>query len=80
MICSTQRQLELAMRSAVAEATYRHYARKDYLERTDCTGDDSSLAFAEQAVAEAEMRSTQARFALDEHRFFCPFCSEANLS
>ncbi len=80
MICSTQRQLELAMRSAAAEATYRHYARRDYLERTHSTGDDSSLAFAEQAVAEAEMRSTQARLAIHEHRIFCPICSNANLS
>ena len=80
MICSTQRQLELAMRSAEAEAAYRHYTRRDYLERTDCSGDDSSLAFAEQAIAEAEMRSTQARFALHEHTVFCPFCAKANLS
>jgi len=80
MICSTERQLELAMRSAEAEAAYRHCARKDYLERTDCAGGDSSLAFAEQAVAEAEIRSTQARLALDEHRAFCPFCSRANLN
>ncbi len=57
MICSTHRQLELAMRSAEAEAAYRHYASRDYLERADCTGDDSSLAVAEQAIAEAEMRS-----------------------
>src|SRR5260370_39828990 len=77
MICSTRRQLELAMRSAEAEAAYRHYDGRDYLERTDCTGDDSSLAFGEQAVAEAEMRSTQARIAMDKHRASCPFCSEA---
>jgi len=80
MICSTQRQLELAMRSAEAEAAYRHYARRDYLGRTNCPGGDSSLAFAEQAIAEAEIRSTQARLALHEHRIFCPSCSNANLS
>ena len=80
MICSMQRQLELAMRSAEAEASYRHYARRDHLERAGCAGDDSSLAFTEQAIAEAEMRSTQARLALDQHTAFCPFCSKANLS
>jgi hypothetical protein len=57
MICSTRRKLELTMRSAEAEAAYRHYARRHYLVRTDCTGDDSSLAFAEQAVAEAGQSS-----------------------
>ena len=68
------------MRCAEAEAAYRHYARKDHLERTNCTWGDSSLAFAEQAVAEAEIRSTQAHIALDEHTALCRFCSKPNLS
>src|SRR6266850_3263226 len=36
----------------------------------DCAGNDSSLAFTEQAIAGAEMRSTKTRLALDLHTAF----------
>lgn len=66
------------MRSAKAEAHYRHFVRRGYVELTDCAVDNTFLAFADQAVAEAEMRATEARFALDEHTAICRSCSLAN--
>jgi hypothetical protein len=67
----TSRKFDLAARSAEAEAKCRHFVRTGLLNRFDCTWDDSSLAFAEQAFAEAEIRLTKARLALDKHKAIC---------
>jgi hypothetical protein len=75
-MCPTAQHLALAMRSAEAEAHYRHFVRTGYLENTNCAKAD--LAFVDQAIAEAEMRLTEARFALDEHTTVCRSCSMAN--
>jgi hypothetical protein len=77
-MCLTLRQLDLAIRLAVAEAQYRHFDRKSYIAGLNCAEDDAFLAFADQAVAEAEMRETEARFALDKHKAFCRSCSMVN--
>jgi hypothetical protein len=77
-MCSARRQIETAIRLAVAEARYRHFDRKTYIAGTDSGADDAFLAFADQAVAEAEMRETEARFALDEHAAPCRHCSINN--
>jgi hypothetical protein len=76
-MCPILQKLELAIRSGEAEGRYRHFIRKTYLDGTDSEADDLFLAFADQAVAEAEMRATEARFALDEHTTACRFCSMA---
>jgi hypothetical protein len=68
------------LRSAEAEARYRHFVRKDYLAHRVCAEDDAFLAFADQSVGEAEVRVTKARLTLDEHTAFCPSCSVANLN
>ena len=68
---SKLQELESAVRLAVADARYRHFIKKDYIAGTDCDEDDAFLAFADQAVAEAEMRETQARFTLKEHMALC---------
>ena len=77
-MCPILQKLQLAIRSGEAEGRYRQFVRKAYLEGTDSQEDDAYLAFADQAVAEAELRSTEARFALDEHAALCRFCSMAN--
>lgn len=77
-MCPILQKLELAIRSAEAEVHYRHFERRNYLKCTDCAEDDLFLAFADQVVAEAEMRATEARFALDEHATDCQFCAMAN--
>ena len=64
------------MHLAEAEARFRHFVRTKYLEDTNCA--EADLAFADQAVAEAEMKVTKARLALDEHAAFCQSCSIAN--
>jgi hypothetical protein len=64
-MCPILQKLELAIRSGEAEGRYRHFIRKTYLGGTDSAADDLFLAFADQAVAEAEMRATEARFPLD---------------
>jgi len=71
-------KLELGVRSAEAEAKYRYFARRDYLEHRDCGRDDPSLAFADQAIVEAEVRVTEARLALDEHKAVCRLCALTN--
>jgi hypothetical protein len=78
-MCPILQKLELAIRSGEAEGQYRHFVRRNYLDGTDCMEDDAFLAFADQAVAEAEaeMRTTEARFALDEHTAHCRFCPMA---
>jgi hypothetical protein len=78
VICSILQKFESALRSAEAEAKYRHFTRGDYLERKDCARDDTSLAFADQAVVEAEIRVTEARLSLDQHKAICRFCSQSN--
>jgi hypothetical protein len=77
-MCPILQKLELAIRSGEAEGRYRHFTRKAYLDGTDSAADDLFLAFADQAVAEAEMRATESRFALDEHTTVCRFCRMAN--
>jgi hypothetical protein len=77
-MCSTSQRLELAIRLAVAEAHFRHFDKKSYVAGMDSEADNAFLAFADQAVAEAEMRETEARFALDEHTAICRTCSTAN--
>jgi hypothetical protein len=66
-----------AARSAEAEAKYRPFVRTDLLNRFDCSGDDSLLAFAEQANAKGEIRRTQARMTLDERKAICSLCVHA---
>ena len=78
MICSTSRKLEFAVWAAKIEVDLRHAARKGYLEESDSQWDDDRMAFVEQAVAEAEIRSTEARLALDMHRTACIFCATGN--
>jgi hypothetical protein len=56
VICSMLQKLEVGVRSAEAEARCRYSARRDYLESRDCGRDDPSLAFADQAIVEAEVR------------------------
>lgn len=77
-MCPTLLQLELAIRLAVSEAQYRNFNRKNYIAGLDSAEDDAFLAFADQAVAEAEMRETEARFALEEHAVCCRHCSMVN--
>jgi hypothetical protein len=77
-MCPTSIQLESAIRSAVAEAQYRYFDKKNCIAGMDCAEDDAFLAFADQAVAEAEIRATEAQFALDEHAACCRFCQMAN--
>jgi hypothetical protein len=77
-MCPIFQKLEMAIRSGEAEWHYRYFVRRTYLEGTDCAEDDAFLAFADQAAAEAEMRATEARLALDEHSAHCRFCTMAN--
>lgn len=77
-MCPILQKLELAIRSGEAAGRYRHFIRAAYLDGSDCLEDDVFLAFADQAVAEAEMRATENRFALDEHTTVCRFCRMAN--
>jgi hypothetical protein len=77
-MCPILQRLELAIRSGEAEGRYRYFIRTTYLQNNDCEEDDVFLAFADQAVAEAEMRETEARFALDDHAAHCPLCLMAN--
>ena len=77
-MCPILQKLEMAIRSGEAEGCYRHFIRRTYLDSIDCAEDDAFLAFADQAVAEAENRATEARFALDEHAAHCRFCWMAN--
>lgn len=77
-MCPILQKLELAIRSGEAEGRYRHFIRRTYLDGNDCAEADAFLAFADQAVAEAEMRATEARCALDEHTVHCQFCRIAN--
>jgi|HubBroStandDraft_6_1064221.scaffolds.fasta_scaffold95157_2 hypothetical protein len=60
-----------------AEGHCRHLVMRTHLEGSDCTEDDAFLAFAGQAVVEAEIRATEARFALDERTTVCLFSSMA---
>jgi hypothetical protein len=75
MSCPTSRRLELAVRTARNEADRRCEQRKAYLDRVDARWDDDNMAFVEQAVAEAEIRATEARYALDDHLTTCPLCA-----
>lgn len=77
-MCPILRKLEMAVRSGDAEGHYRYFVRRTYLEGLDCAEDDTFLAFADQAVVEAEIRATEARFALDAHTTACRFCRMAN--
>ena len=67
----------MEVRSQKAEAHFRYFARMTYLECTDFGENDAFLSFADQSVAEAEMRLTEARLALDEHKTICRFCAMA---
>jgi hypothetical protein len=78
VMCPILQKPELAVHCGEAEGQYRHFIRRTYLDGTDCTADDAFLAFADQAVAEAEVRATEARFALDEHTARCRLCRMAN--
>jgi len=77
-MCSKLRRLESAIRLAVAGTRYKHFDRKTYIAGMDSEADDAFLAFVDQAVAEAEMRETEARLALDEHAAPCRHCSMVN--
>jgi hypothetical protein len=77
-MCPILQKLEMAVRSGEAEGCYRYFVRRTYLDCGDCTEDDAFLAFADQAVAEAEMRATESRLALDEHTAHRRFCLMAN--
>jgi hypothetical protein len=77
-MCPILQKLQMAVSAGDAEGHYRYFIRRTYLEGTDCREDDAFLAFADQAVAEAEMRATEAHFALDEHTTHCRFCMMAN--
>lgn len=76
-MCPILQKLEMAVRSGDAEGHYRYFVRRTYLEGIDCAEDDAFLAFADRAVAEAEIRATEPRFALDEHTTVCRFCCMA---
>jgi hypothetical protein len=76
-MCPILQKLEMAVRVGDAEGHYRYFVRRTYLEDSDCAADDAFLVFADQAVAEAEMRATETRFALDEHKTVCRFCAMA---
>ena len=78
VMCPILLKLELAIRSGEAEGRYRHFVRKTYLEGTDSPEDDAYLAFADQAVADAELRATEAWFALNKHIALCRLCAMAN--
>jgi hypothetical protein len=77
-MCPILQKLKMAVRAGEAEGHYRYFVRRTYLEVTDGSADDVFLAFADQAVAEAEIRATEARFALDEHTTHCRFCQMVN--
>jgi|HubBroStandDraft_1064217.scaffolds.fasta_scaffold54083_2 hypothetical protein len=55
-----------AMSSAEAEARYGHFVGENFLRHAECPEDDAFLPFADQAAAEAEMRTTEARLASDK--------------
>jgi hypothetical protein len=74
-MCPTSEKLEMEVRSHGTEAHFRYFARKLYLECTDSPENDAFLAFVDQAVAEAELLVTEARWALDEHKTVCRFCA-----
>jgi len=78
MICLTLRELELALRVAQSEVTRRHAIRVDHFAKADFQWDDDQTAFAEQAVAEAEIRATEARSALANHAVSCGLCALQN--
>jgi len=48
---------------------------RSYLADADARWDDDNMAFLEQAIVEAEIRTTEARYALDEHLTECPLCA-----
>lgn len=70
-MCSTLKQLEWTIRFAASETQYRYFTKKNYIAGVDWEEDDAFLAFVDQAVAEAGMRTTEAQFALDEHTARC---------
>ncbi len=74
MNCVVSEDLRLALRAAMIEVNLRIKARRDYLRRQDCEWDGESIAFLEQAVVEADLRSTEARKALEAHTEACAFC------
>ena len=74
MNCVASEELRLAVRAAMIEVNLRIKARGDYLLRQDCEWSGESIAFLEQAVVEADLRSTEARKALDIHTEACVFC------
>jgi hypothetical protein len=78
VMCATLQQLELAIRLAVAAPRYRHFDKQNYVTSIDSEEDDAVLAFVDPAAAEAEMRETEARLALDEHTAVCRSCSINN--
>jgi hypothetical protein len=57
------------------EVNLRHKARREYLQAPNCVWDSELMAFLEQAVVEADLRSTDARKALETHVEACIFCS-----
>jgi hypothetical protein len=74
MVCLKARKLDLEARAALNEAEFRRSIRMAYMDRSDARWDDENSTFVEQAVAEAEMRSTEARYALDQHLARCSMC------
>jgi hypothetical protein len=78
MLCGTCEELMRVAKSATDEVRFREKARRDYLKRRDCQWDDEERSFLEQAVAEAEIRSTEARSALSKHVANCLGCAVFN--
>ena len=78
MLCGACQELRRAAKSATDEVRFRENARRDYLERRDCQWDGEERSFLEQAVAEAEIRSTEARSALVRHVANCLACADFN--
>jgi len=75
MSCAIGRELELEAKAARLSVDLRHGARRKHLACLGSQWDDELTAFVEQAAAEAEIRSTEARRALEEHAMNCCWCA-----
>lgn len=78
MLCGICQELMRVAKSATDVVRFRENARRDYLKRADCQWDDEQRSFLEQAVAEAEIRSTETRSALVRHVANCVACAAFN--
>ena len=77
MTCLRYQELKLEVDAASNEVRLRMIARQESAERQECDMAGEEMAFLEQAVVESELRLTEKRLSLDEHKGMCGFCSDA---